>query len=270
MEIIMIPQPVSAPALTSEDLQERHNVTREVANFCRQELRTHLETLAPLFRPRRVLGEYIEGNGRESVADAQRNFTELRDAFARLRGSPFELRPDLSSPIESPATQMQLYEWEYVHDARAGRDRRPITVTAPLTWVLTYPSLYSLSMMRLAATGRQERNYEAVHAFVLRACLLRLLFEKQSGLKTLLEGLRYKVEFRKLPELRDLPLVTVSAPVSTFRPSDDLVLSATGLSGRAVFQEVLDLESAARLRDPFQERIAAILRGESAAASRAE
>jgi hypothetical protein len=246
----MATQTIPAP-LNSADLSQRHHLTREVANFCRQQLRTYLDALAPLFRPRCVLGDCVEGAGRESVPDAEQNFAALRESFIRVCGRPFDLRRELARPIDSTPTQMQLYEWEYRHGA--------VTITSPLTWVLTYPSVYSLPLMRQVAAGKQQRDPEAVRSFVLRACMLNLLFEKQPQLATLLEGLRYKVELRKLPDLGDLPLITVSAPVSTFRPPDDILSIATGLSGRAVFQEVLDMESAAKIDDPLQSRLSALL-----------
>lgn len=261
----MSPQSTIAVSVTSEDLQARHDLTRQVAACCRQEIRTYLDALAPLFRPRRLLGDYVEGSGRESVPDAAQNFTRLQEAFSRVCGRPFDLRPGLSSPIESPPTQMRLADWEYIHEARAGRERKQITVTAPLTWVLGYPSVYSLPMMRQVAAGRQERDADAVRSFVLRACTLALLLERQPKLTGLLEGLRYQVEVRKLPELGELPLMTLSAPVATFRPSDEILLAATGLSGRAVFEEVVDIEGAEQIRDPLRERILAILHPQSPA-----
>jgi len=269
-ENAMSPQSSATATLTNEDLQDRHDLTRQVAAVCRQELRTFLDALAPLFRPRRLLGDFVEGSGRETVRDARENFDRLREAFAAACGRPFELRRDLAAPLEAPATQMQIHDWEYVHRARTDREARSIAVTAPLTWVLMYPSVYSLSMMRQVAAGKQERNYDAVHAFALRACILKLLLEREPHLTSVLEGLRYQVEIRKLPELGELPLVTLSAPVATCRPPDDLLLVATGLSGRAVFQEVLDLESANQIRDPVRDRISGILREHLAGHTREE
>jgi hypothetical protein len=266
----MSPQSTFAPALTSAELLDRHDLTRRVAAVCRQELRTCLDALAQLFRPRRVLGDFVEGSGREGVPDAAENFARLQDMFSSVCGRPFELRRELASPLEAPPTQMQVYDWEYVHRARNDRETRTMVVTAPLTWVVMYPSVYSLSMMRQVTAGKQERNYEAVHAFVLRACMFSLLLERDTRLVWVLEGLRYHVEFRKLPELGELPLVTLSAPVRTYRPSDELLLTATGLSGRAMFQEVLDLESANQIRDPVRERITAILREHTAGGPREE
>ena len=249
---------VAAP-LSSDELLERHQLTKDVANYCRQQLRTYLDILTPLFRPRRILGDLVEGNGRETVPDAEQNYTTLRELFLRVCGHPFNLRRELARPIESTPTQMQLSEWEYVHEVRSGRDRRVITITAPLTWVVTYPSIYSLGLMRQVAAGKQQRDPEAVRSFVLRACMLHLLFEKQPQLSTLLEGLRYRLEVRRLPDLGELPLVTISAPVATFRPPDELLAIATGLSGRAVFQEVLDPASAMRIHDPFADKLSALV-----------
>src|SRR5215472_10816769 len=160
----MSPQSSATATLTNEDLQDRHDLTRQVAAVCRQELRTFLDALAPLFRPRRLLGDFVEGSGRESVLDARENFARLQEAFVGVCGRPFELRRDLTSPLEAPPTQMQIYEWEYMYEARTDRERRSIAVTAPLTWILMYPSVYSISMMRQVAAGRQERNYEAVRS----------------------------------------------------------------------------------------------------------
>jgi len=246
-------------ALTNTELVHLHNLTEEIANLCRSRLRSCLDALAPLFRPRRVLGDLIEGATRESVPEAEKNFTELKETYRHVSGRPFDLRRELSAPLESIPTQIQLYEWEYVHQARTQNDRRQITVVSPLTWVLAYPSVYSLSMMRQVMAGKQERDHESVRAFVVRACVMQLLFSKQAGLVEIFEGLRYRVQVRKRPELGELPLVTVSAPVSTMRPADELILAATGLSGRAGFQEILDTASVAAISDPFDQQLKRIL-----------
>jgi hypothetical protein len=249
----------TADELKTDQLLQLHNLTRDVAKFCGGQLRGYLEALAPLFRPRRLLGDHMEGVGRERVVGEDQNFAELQEVYLRMCGRPFELRRELSTPLESVSTQVQLHDWEYVHETVTERGRKSITVVSPLTWVLTYPSTYSLSMLRQVVAGKQEGDQESVRSFVLRACLIHLLFVKQPGLKLLLEGLRYKVEIRNSPQLGDLPLVTVSAPLTTMRPSDELLLVATGLSGRAVFQEVLDKPHARALRDPFEEQISGIL-----------
>jgi hypothetical protein len=245
-----------AESLNVEQLLRLHTLTKEVSKFCQKQLRGYLDTMALLFRPRRILGEAIEGGERESVGGSERTLAELRELYRRVAVRPFDLRTELSVPLESVSTQMQLYEWEYVHQTKADSGWRSIKVTSPLTWVIAYSSTYSLSMLRQVLAGQEVRDAEAVRAFVLRACLMHLHFTKFPAIAELLAGLRYRVEVRRSPEMGELPLVTVSAPFSTIRPPDHLVTVASGLAGGASFAEVLDLSTVQNLQDPLRQEIA--------------
>ncbi len=259
-------QPAPAmPALDPERMLRLHKLTREVSSFCRKQLRGHLDALALLLRPRRLLGDLMEGAGRESVVGADHHFEELQELFEKVAARPFDLRGELPKPLESVASQIQLHEWEYVHEARTERGRQSITLTSPLTWVITYSSTYSLSMLREVLAGNQDRDPEGVRAFVLRACLMDLLLSKHPELVELFAGLRYRLEVRKSPQMGELPLVTLSAPLISFRPPDDLLLIATGVSGGARFQELLNVEAARHVPDPLAEQTARLLKshGES-------
>jgi hypothetical protein len=247
-----------AESLSIEQLLQLHALTKEVSKVCQKQLRGYLDTMALLFRPRRTLGEAIEGGERESVGGAERTVAELRELYRRLAARPFDLRPELAVPLQSISTQMQLYEWEYLHETKTDRGWRSIKVTAPLTWVIAYSSNYSLAMLRQVLAGKEERDPDAVRAFVLRACVLHLHLAKFPAIAELLGGLRYRVEVRRSPELGDLPLVTVSAPFATIRPPDNLVTLASGLAGGTSFAEILDVASARNLADPLREQIAAI------------
>src|SRR5438132_4693982 len=253
-------QPTLTPDINVEQLLHLHALTKEVSKFCHKQLRSYLDTMAMLFRPRRILGEAIEGGEREAVGGSDRTLTELREIYKRAALRPFDLRPELNPPLESIATQMQLYEWEYLHETKTDRGWQSIKVTSPLTWVLAYHSPYSLSMVRQVLAGKEERDPEQVKAFVLRACILQLHFTKFAAIGELLAGLRYRVEVRNSPEMGELPLVTISAPLATMRPPDNLVTMAAGLAGGASFAEVLDLRTAKDLEDPFRQEIGAILR----------
>jgi hypothetical protein len=249
-----------AESLNVEQLLHLHTLTKDVAKVCQKQLRGYLDTLAPLFRPRRILGEAMEGAERESVGGSDRTVAELRDLYRKVAMRPFDLRPELSLPLESVSTQMQLYEWEYLHQTKTDRGWRSIKVTSPLTWVVAYSSNYSLPIFRQVLAGQEERDAEAVRAFVLRACLMHLHFTKFPAIADLLTGLRYQVEVRQTPETGDLPLVTVSAPFHTMRPPDGLITVASGLAGGASFSEVLDLATVKNLKDPLREQIVAIFR----------
>jgi len=248
------------PSLNVEQLLHLHTLTKEVAKVCQKQLRGYLDTMALLFRPRRILGDAIEGAERESVGGSERTLAELRELYRKVALRPFDLRPELTLPLESISTQMQLYDWEYLHQSKTDRGWRSIKVTSPLTWVVAYSSIYSLSMVRQVLAGQSERDSEAVRAFVLRACLIHFQFQRFPALAELLAGLRYRVEVRQSPETGDLPLVTISAPFSTMRPPDSLVTLAAGLAGGASFAEVLDLATVHNLEDPLREQVAAVLR----------
>jgi len=252
--------PAAAEALNVEQLLHLHTLTKDLSKFCQKQLRGYLDTMALLFRPRRILGDAMEGAEREAGGGSDRTVAELRELYRSIAVRPFDLRPELSLPLESVSTQLQLHEWEYLHDTKTDRGWRAIKVTSPLTWVIAYSSTYSLSMLRQVLAGQQERNSEEVRAFVLRACLMHLQFQKLPAIADLLAGLRYRVEVRRSPELGELPLVTVSAPFATVRPSDNLVNIAAGLAGGASFAEVLDLETVRNLRDPLRQEVAAIFR----------
>jgi hypothetical protein len=242
---------------SQEQLGRLHGITQQVEKICRAQLRAYLDALAPLFRPRRVLGNHMEGTGKESVANADQNFNDLREIYFKACGRPFELRKELVSPLESVPTQIQLHEWEYEYEVKT--ERKSINITSPLTWVLSYPSAYSHNMVRQFVTSKQERDPESVRDFVLRASLIHLMFARLPELTTLFAGLRYKVEVRKSPQLGDLPLVTVSAPVATVLPTDDLLLLAAAFSGRSGFVEVIDPSQAMSIPDPLQDQITKIV-----------
>ena len=253
-------QPGLTPDINIEQLLRLHTLTKEISKLCQKQLRAYLDTTALLFRPRRILGEAIEGSERETAAGAERTLTELRDLYRKVAVRPFDLRPELSLPLQSISTQMQLYEWEYQHDTKTERGWKNIKVTAPLTWVVAYSSPYSLSMVRQVLAGTEERNAIAVEAFVLRACILYLQFTKLPAIAELFGALRYRVEVRRSTETGELPLVTLSAPIATVRPPDNLVTMASGLAGGASFAEVLDIGSVKSLRDPLRVEIADIFR----------
>src|SRR5215831_107541 len=95
-------------ALNVEQLLHLHALTKEVSRLCQKQLRGYLDTMAMLFRPRRILGDAIEGGERESVGGSDRTLAELREMYKKLALRPFDLRPELSVPLESISTQMQL------------------------------------------------------------------------------------------------------------------------------------------------------------------
>jgi hypothetical protein len=248
-----------SPDLDPAQLLRLHGATKQVAQACLRRLRAHLDTMAPLFRSRRFLGDHMEGTGKEAAISADHNFADLQQLYGRAAVRPFDLRPEIRSPLESVASQFQIDEWEYIQAIETDRGWQSIRISTPLTWVVSYKSSLSLPSLLGVMAGGGQRDPEAVRAFVLRACLMNELFAKMPALKDLLQGLRFPVTVRHLPQFGELPLVTVSAPFRTFRPDDKLVAMAAGLAGGTSFAEVLDIESVRNLSDPLREEALAIL-----------
>jgi hypothetical protein len=246
--------------LEPSKLLSLHGLTKEISQASLRHLKAQVDALAPLFRPRRFLGDHIEAAGKEAVPSADRNLADLRELYAHVAVKPFDLRPEIRVPIESVSTQLQFDEWEYTHAIESDRGWQSIRVTSPLTWVVSYATSYSLTTLRSVVAGSGQRDVDAVRAFVLRACLISELFSKIPPMADLLAALRYKVEVRKSPQLGDLPLITISAPFKTFRPADKLVMMAAGLAGGASFAEVLDVESVRALSDPLRDEALGILK----------
>ncbi len=78
-------------SFSHEQLPRLHEVTQQIEKTCKAQLRTYIDALAPLFRPRRVLGNHMEGTDKENVPAADRNMNDLRELFFKACGRPFDL-----------------------------------------------------------------------------------------------------------------------------------------------------------------------------------
>ena len=55
--------------------------------------------------------------------------------------------------------------------------------------------------------------------------------------------------------LGEAPLVTLGASLSSFKPDDEMILSATRFSGVPAFIELLDVPAIDQLDDPLREQV---------------
>jgi hypothetical protein len=176
-------------------------------------------------------------------------------------GKPFALPPELDdAPLSNIDNRIDLYPWEYTHQAKSERETKPLTITSPVRWVLTYSSEYSLSQLLQTLAGKEQRRSEAVRQFVVNALVLHAMLGKFPGITQLLTDLRYEIRTEKFPALGELPLVTIRSCLSSFRPADGLILAATRFSGVPAFIELIDVEAVHSLPDPLRLRIEDILR----------
>jgi len=234
-------------------------VTRAVSDHLVSELRGHLTTVSPLLRPRRLLGDYVESASTEQVVDAEKNFAILADIYAKAAGKPFDLPRPLRPPLKPVGLTLEIYPWESLHEIQSGGTKKPVTLTSPVRYVLSYASGISLSRLRQGIAGKEEQKREDVREFVIRCCLIHSMLTKSAGIVNLLRALRWEVSTETSPDLGALPLTTLTAPIRSVLPPDHLILESTEMSGTSLFEEVVDVDALAQIPDPLAKKVQEII-----------
>jgi len=79
-------------------------------------------------------------------------------------------------------------------------------------------------------------------------------------LMQIFDALHFPITTAKLPQFGELPVTRIGIPITTLRPSDDVVIESAELTGMDAFEEVIKVEDIARLADPLKERLLDIAR----------
>jgi hypothetical protein len=247
--------------LRIEQLAELRAKTETVSGLLLSQLRGHLETLRPLLAPRRLLGDYVRSSVKEDVVGADAAFRRVRDKYKDICGKPFALVPELDEAVVAMMeSRFELYPWEYTHEAKNEKESKTMTMTSPLRWALSYTSGYTLSQLRQAIAGKVERRQEEVRQFLVNALVMQYVIAKFPGITRLLNDLRYDIKIDTCTGLGDLPLVTVTSVLPSFRPRDEILLGATRLSGVPAFVELIDFDEVAKMEDRLKLQIEEKLR----------
>jgi hypothetical protein len=245
--------------LSFEQLAELRTRTEAIAQLLYKQLQAHLETLRPLLAPRRLLGKYV--GVKEDVAGADRAFAQLQETYKGVSGKPVALPPELDQDVVALVeNRLELYPWEYPYQAKSERETKTVTLTSPVRWVLSYSSGVTLSQLLQTAISKEPRRPDALHQFAVNALVMHFMFTRYPGITQLLTDLRYRIHTDKAPGLGELPLVTITSCLPSFRPADDLILTATRFSGVPAFIELIDLDALHTLQDPLKLRIEEMLR----------
>jgi hypothetical protein len=246
----------SPKQLTLEELPDLREKTERVSSVMLARLRRQLDVLRPLLGPVRIFGRYMGGGVKEEVTGGHEAWTKLQELYKAACGRPFGLQPELeSSALEGMDPRVDVHPWEYAYEIAGQKERKTVTVTSPLRWLLTYRSGYSLNQVRqeLALTG--ERKQQPLRQFLVSALALNLLLEKSPGLAKLFADLRYSIQAQTVPGFGQLAMTTVAAPIASFRPADELIISSTRLSGVPAFIELIEPGAVAEMADPLRDEI---------------
>jgi hypothetical protein len=243
-------------------------LTRAIAVLLHDQLADYIATISPMLRPKSIFGEYLQGGSKESVRGAEKGFLQLQRLYNTVvSAKPYNLLTELSAPIQLENTAVEITPLEYEHEVSSDGKSKTIAVTSPLKWVLTY-SGFSLAKLQEMLANRNRLN-EETHRFVLHCAALHTVVNSHPGLPRLLEALRFPVSSERFPQFGELPILCISAPVSTIRPSDELIVESTEISGRDAFEEVVNLDDLRNLQDPLKTHLVEVARnhGEELAAA---
>lgn len=233
-------------------------LTRAIADVVRTQLTEHLATLAPLFRPQAVLGDYVVGGHKESTRRAEQALKDLQAIYETAAPArPFNLRRELTPPFTFASAGLEITPVDYVHVAQIGAETRRITVRSPLTWTLSYSGFAPSRLQDLLA---QHVRGEQLQTFILSHLLLNQVTANQRGLMQILEALHFPITTTKTTEFGELPVTRIGVGISTSRPSDGVVVESAELTGMDAFEEVVNVEDIAQLGHPLKERLVAIAR----------
>jgi hypothetical protein len=245
---------------TSQRLIALRRVTRAVADLLRTRMTGYVTTLGPLLRPRAELTEYVPtGPGTPVRGGAKKMYDELASLYERVaRARPFGLELALAPPLGPASPSLDMTPVEYTHAATSGALSKQVLVTSPLTWVLT-PSGFGPDRLRDLL---RERNRDAtqVQRFLVQYLLMHAAVGAQPGVQHMLEALHFPVRVGLVPDLGELPIVSITCTVPTIRPPDEVLIESTEISGQDVFQEIVDIDAIATLRDPLREELTGLVR----------
>jgi hypothetical protein len=250
----MNPEETSRKHLDNQEFLRLRQATEKMARMLSKRLRDHLEVVKPLFVPRGLLGNYIKSSTMEDVPGSDKAFAELQERFARVCEKPFGLPRKLQPPLPPIPHPLEMTPFQYPLNLLGAEDK-PITVTSPTRWILSYRSDCPLNRLQAMVSGAEPRQPEEMRQSLINHLALVIYLKHFPPLSQLLEDLRYQVETRELPDLGGLPIVMLKAPVATFLPPDDFILQITQLSGIAAFQEIIDPAAVENIPDAFQEAL---------------
>jgi hypothetical protein len=251
---------MSDKTLSFQELPGLRKKTEAISAYLEQRLHFYLETLRPTLTPERLLGKHVAG--KSEIPGADKAVAQIAHDYEALTGKPLALpRGFDADALLKCLPKLSLHRYSYTHQIAGDRGPKPIHMTQPLRWILTYTSdLSPLQVIDIAA-GKDTAKAEALGQYVVNALVLQLMLTRTPGLAELFNDLRFTVAAESFPRTGQLPFVTMTSFLPSFRPADDLILAATEFSGVPAFIELVDLEAIKSCRHPLEEAIDRVLQG---------
>ena len=244
---------------STQSLLVLRKLTRAIADAVRGQMTEHLATLAPLLRPKMVLGDHVEDGTKESTRRSEKAFKELQALYETVStAKPFNLPRELSLPIRLAGSGLEITPVDTAHVIRSGSETRTIMVRSPLTWTLTYSGYPPTRLPDLLKAKLQTGD--DLLQLVVSYLLMHVVTTNSPGLNKVFEALHFPITTTTLPEFGPLPITRIGVGISTRRPTDDVILQSAELTGMDAFEEVVNVQDLSRLSDPLKDRLVELAR----------
>jgi len=239
---------------STQSLLVLRKLTRAIADVVRVQMTEYLATLAPLLRPKMVLGDHVEDGTKESTRRSDKAFKDLQTLYESLAGTkPFNLPRELTLPLRLIGSGLEITPVDTALAIKSGSDTRTIMVRSPLTWTLTYSGYPPTRLPELLKTKLQTGD--ELGQLVVSYLLMHVVLSNSPGLVSVFDALHFPITTTTVPEFGPLPITRVGVAVSTTRPSDEVILQSAELTGVDAFEEVVNVQDLSNLRDPLKQRL---------------
>ena len=244
---------------STQSLLVLRKLTRAIGEVVRSQMTEHLATLAPLLRPKMVLGDYVEDGTKEATRRSEKAYKDLQALYESVASTkPFNLPRELPAPLRLAGSGLEITPLDTVRVIKTGSDTRSIMVRSPLTWTLSY-SGYGIGRLPDLLSAKLRGGDELMQ-FVISYLLMHVVTTNSPGLLHVFESLHFPITTTTLPEFGPLPITRIGIPISTSRPGDDVILQVADLTGMDAFEEVIQVADLSRLDDPLKTRLVNLAR----------
>ncbi len=244
---------------STQSLLVLRKLTRAIADVVRAQMTEYLATLAPLLRPKMVLGEHVEDGTKESTRRSDKAFKDLQSLYETVStAKPFNLPRELTLPLRLVGSGLEITPVDTAHVIKSGSETRTIMVRSPLTWTLTYSGYPPTRLPDLIKAKLQTGDELA--QLVVSYLLLHVVTENSPGLMSVFQALHFPISTTTASEFGPLPITRIGVDITTRRPSDDVILQSAELTGMDAFEEVVNVQDLKHLRDPLKERLLELAR----------
>jgi hypothetical protein len=234
-----------------QQLTRLRAASRRVSQYLQECLNEYLSVLGPLVAPARVIGEHMEGHGTGRVVGADDARAVLEAQFPKLCRDPFKISAVLPTPVPRVAAKVKVYPWEYPYQA----GNETVTITSSVSWVLAYDLPFDLTTILRSKFSGEKLQPDLVKQLVINTVVMQIAVSRQAGMRRMLHDLRFDLEERTSPATGALPFVVAHAALESFRPQDEMIQTVTQLSGKPVFQELIDPEAIQQVPDHLTEKL---------------